>query len=194
MYASFHRSNNPFAPTSSTSPQPSLNNNRPQPSFNLGGTYDSHSPSNLSNLSSPPGGGGPRTTPSPQPGGGGQGRVNVKTKTELNANEAHLASLFANRDDGQDTFGNIGALRYVVTFLHFMEVGGFWICFFLSRVYVLSTLQTYSNSVIFLRSGTDKRKPEDRFWLNVRVLRARIIRLRDNNSRVMINRSSIFRP
>lgn len=36
----------------------------------------------------------------------------MKTKQELNANEAHLANLFANRDDGQDTFGNIGALRY----------------------------------------------------------------------------------
>jgi len=37
----------------------------------------------------------------------------VKTKQELNANEANLASLFANRDDGQDTFGNVGVMRYV---------------------------------------------------------------------------------
>lgn len=47
------------------------------------------------------------------------GKLNVRTKTEMNANEAHLASLFANRDDGQDTFGNIGALRFVFLFLLF---------------------------------------------------------------------------
>jgi epsin len=34
----------------------------------------------------------------------------------LGEHEAHLAQLFANRDDGQDTFGNIGALRYVLLF------------------------------------------------------------------------------
>jgi hypothetical protein len=49
-------------------------------------------------------------------GGGGGKMLNVKTRQEMNANEAHLADLFANRDDGQDTFGNIGALRYVWQF------------------------------------------------------------------------------
>ncbi|TFK38529.1 hypothetical protein BDQ12DRAFT_666234 [Crucibulum laeve] len=90
--------NNPFAPASPSPssfnpPQPSN-----QPSFNLQGTYDgNHTP--VHNLS---------TTPTP----GGQRPINVKTKKELGENEAHLANLFANRDDGQDTFGNIGALRY----------------------------------------------------------------------------------
>lgn len=46
-------------------------------------------------------------------GGVGGGKLNVKTKQELNANEANLANLFANRDDGQDTFGNVGAMRCV---------------------------------------------------------------------------------
>ena len=41
----------------------------------------------------------------------------MKTKQELNANEANLANLFANRDDGQDTFGNIGAMRCVLQIL-----------------------------------------------------------------------------
>ncbi|KAJ3560303.1 hypothetical protein NP233_g10926 [Leucocoprinus birnbaumii] len=116
-------SNNPFAPVS-TSPQPSTNSlNKPPPSFNLGGTYETHSPSNLSSLTSnpspslspqPPGGFGLNNNNNAFGGGGGDGgqRLNVKTRQELSANEAHLASLFANRDDGQDTFGNIGALRY----------------------------------------------------------------------------------
>lgn len=117
----FIRSNNPFAP--STSPQPSIHNtNQSPPSFNLGGTYDTHSPSNLANLTS-----GPSPSPSSHPGfgndnggggGGGSGvgggKLNVKTKQELNANEANLANLFANRDDGQDTFGNVGAMRCVL--------------------------------------------------------------------------------
>lgn len=46
---------------------------------------------------------------------GGNRPLNVKTKKELGANEAHLANLFANRDDGQDTFGNVGTLRYGYT-------------------------------------------------------------------------------
>jgi epsin len=77
----------------------------------------------LDNLSNRPNN---RVSPSPQPpgppggiggGGGGGVRPQVKTKAELTASEQHLASLFANReDDGLDTFGNIGTLRYVVFF------------------------------------------------------------------------------
>lgn len=110
-----HSSNNPFAPSTSPSfGSPSPQPKPPQPSFNLGGTYDSHSPTNLSALTNP----SPSVSPQPAGGGGvGAGTanrpVNVKTKKELGANEAHLASLFANRDDGQDTFGNVGALRCV---------------------------------------------------------------------------------
>ncbi|KAK0497721.1 epsin domain-containing protein [Armillaria luteobubalina] len=96
-------SNNPFAPSpgqSGSSPSP-----RPTPQFNLQGTYANNS-QNLdlssfnqhSNYSSP--------SPGPSP-------VNNKpmVKTRPDENE-HLANLFANRDDGQDTFGNVGALRY----------------------------------------------------------------------------------
>jgi len=32
--------------------------------------------------------------------------------TRTDQEHSHLANLFANRDDGQDTFGNLGALRY----------------------------------------------------------------------------------
>jgi epsin len=32
--------------------------------------------------------------------------------TRADQEHSHLANLFANRDDGQDTFGNLGALRY----------------------------------------------------------------------------------
>lgn len=43
-------------------------------------------------------------------------QINVKTRKELGANEEHLAELFANRDDGTDTFGNYGNLRCVFFF------------------------------------------------------------------------------
>ncbi|KAI0338127.1 ENTH-domain-containing protein [Trametopsis cervina] len=109
-------SNNPFAafgsgpsnPSNgflSPSPQP------PQPStspvsFNLQGTYGSsngpsHSSSNLptqSSFSPPP---QPQSAPPAQRG-----------PTRADQEHAHLASLFANRDDGVDTFGNYGQLRY----------------------------------------------------------------------------------
>lgn len=106
-------SNNPFAPSTLLQP-PNYNTNKPTPSFNPGGTYDTHSPSSLANSTS-----GPSPSPSSHPGFGntngivgGGGKLKVKTKQELNANEANLASLFANRDDGQDTFGNVGVMRY----------------------------------------------------------------------------------
>jgi len=87
------------------------NYNNPTPvSFNLTGTYDNHSQSNLSSLSqSTP------TTPSNANVANNpytQKAIQVKTKKVLGENEAHLEALFANRDDGQDTFGNVGALRY----------------------------------------------------------------------------------
>ncbi|KAF8962876.1 hypothetical protein BDZ97DRAFT_1920207 [Flammula alnicola] len=97
--------NNPFAPASPSSltpsPHPSLQ--RPSPSFNLQGTYDNHSTSHLSSLSS---------SPQPPSQASTQGRpIAVKTKDQ---NEA-LTALFADREGGQDTFGNIGALRYGYT-------------------------------------------------------------------------------
>ena len=45
-----------------------------------------------------------------------QQHVQVRTKKELGTNEQHLADLFANRDDGMDTFGNLGNLRYGILF------------------------------------------------------------------------------
>jgi len=107
---STHRNNNPFAPASpssfSPSPQPQQHN---QPAFNLGGTYDNHSQSHLSSLSSSP------QPPTNQQQQSNQGRpFAVKTKKEQE-NEA-LAALFADREGGQDTFGNVGALRCVLFF------------------------------------------------------------------------------
>lgn len=89
---------------------PSVNGTGLSPSFNLHGTY--------ANSSAPSYG----STPSPAPTSsssqsksevsaypsGGAGRGTTRTDEE----HAHLANLFANRDDGQDTFGNVGALRY----------------------------------------------------------------------------------
>ncbi|KAJ7070318.1 hypothetical protein B0H15DRAFT_870903 [Mycena belliarum] len=96
--------NNPFAQTQqqqSPPPLPSFSpSQQPPPQFNLPGTYDGGSQPSFQpqrqNSS-------PAPTPSPQPG--------IKVKVN-DGNNAHLASLFANRDDGQDTFGNTGALRY----------------------------------------------------------------------------------
>ncbi|KAH9923803.1 hypothetical protein B0H21DRAFT_826817 [Amylocystis lapponica] len=100
-------SNNPFAPASasplslSTSSLPT-SSPAPQsagPSFNLQGTY-----ANGTSASPPP------QQHSPAPPASRQGTVQVKTRTDQE--HAHLASLFANRDDGTDTFGNFGQLRY----------------------------------------------------------------------------------
>ncbi|OCH86916.1 ENTH-domain-containing protein [Obba rivulosa] len=101
-------SNNPFAPVSSppslsTSSLPSFNASQsPQssgPVFNLQGTY-ANSPS--MSTSPPP----PSQSAPPQ-----QGVPQVRTRVDQE--HSHLASLFANRtDDGVDTFGNFGQLRY----------------------------------------------------------------------------------
>ncbi|KAH7886750.1 hypothetical protein F5I97DRAFT_1807100 [Phlebopus sp. FC_14] len=108
-------SNNPFAPSmssSSTSPvsQTPVNGGVGAPTFNLQGTF--------ANSSAPSYG----STPSPVPtststsstaevaslNGGHAGRGQSRADKE----HAHLANIFANREDGQDTFGNVGALRY----------------------------------------------------------------------------------
>ena len=107
-HAIYPRSNNPFAPSPvpsgfSPSPRPTQQQG-PSPSFNLPGTYETHSPSRVSSLSSSP-------APTQNQNQNQNRPIQVKTKKELGENEAHLAALFANRDDGQDTFGNIGALR-----------------------------------------------------------------------------------
>jgi epsin len=103
--------NNPFAPPSS--PSIPLSNQtqqrKPSPTFNLQSTYEIHSPSQLSSLSSSP---APSHTPSKQQGNQGQRPIAVKKKEDENET---LASLFADREGGQDTFGNVGALRYGYT-------------------------------------------------------------------------------
>ena len=40
------------------------------------------------------------------------GATTPRAAVRSDAEHAHLANLFANRDDGQDTFGNVGMLRY----------------------------------------------------------------------------------
>ncbi|KAH7909010.1 hypothetical protein BJ138DRAFT_278605 [Hygrophoropsis aurantiaca] len=106
-------SNNPFAPSVSPGLQPHtpLQPQQTQPSFNLQGTfagstapsYHSSSPSNYTS-SSP--------SPSPSVGVGGQGGGPGRGPTRADQEHSQLANIFANRDDGQDTFGNIGSLRY----------------------------------------------------------------------------------
>ena len=110
-HAIYLRSNNPFAP----SPVPSGFNPSPRPTQQQGSspssklprTYETHSPFRVSSLSS---------FHAPTQNQNQNRPIQVKTKKELGKNEAHLAALFANRDDGQDTFGNIGALRCGILF------------------------------------------------------------------------------
>lgn len=101
-------SNNPFAPPMSNpgfgqSPSPGA----PSPvSFNLQGTYANGTAPSLS-ISPPP------SSHSAPPSANPSGPKRVATRADQE--HAHLANLFANRDDdGIDTFGNIGQLRYVV--------------------------------------------------------------------------------
>ncbi|KAJ6571880.1 hypothetical protein B0H19DRAFT_935645 [Mycena capillaripes] len=97
--------NNPFAPQQQQAPPvPSFSPTMQQPPmFNLQGTYDNGSSPQPSYQSSP----SPpvQQQQQQQPASGFKVKVN-------DGNNQHLASLFANRDDGQDTFGNTGALRY----------------------------------------------------------------------------------
>ncbi|KIY44743.1 hypothetical protein FISHEDRAFT_61769 [Fistulina hepatica ATCC 64428] len=71
--------------------------------FNVTGTYE--------NGSNAPSYGSTPQTPSPQPQTQQNQNSSWKVKTKENENE-QLAGLLANREDGQDTFGNIGLLRY----------------------------------------------------------------------------------
>lgn len=113
------RSNNPFAPSPSlsTTSLPSFSQHLsaspgPQtaPVFNLQGTYasanSSPSPYANANNASP----APSSSPPAQASPSRQGTLQVKTRAD--EQHAHLANLFANRDDGVDTFGNFGQLRY----------------------------------------------------------------------------------
>ncbi|KAI0331570.1 ENTH-domain-containing protein [Cubamyces sp. BRFM 1775] len=97
-------SNNPFAPTMSLSTSSLPSSTGPQTaspvSFNLQGTYSQQQPQASQ---SPP----PMSQSAPP-------RQNTMPSVKTRADEEHskLASLFANREDGIDTFGNFGALRY----------------------------------------------------------------------------------
>jgi epsin len=100
--------NNPFAPSFQTaggSPSPSSASTTP--SFNLSSTYENHSQqSNLSAVS-------PQLTAASSSSNPYANKAPaIKVNKNLGENEARLEHLFANRDDGQDTFGNVGALRY----------------------------------------------------------------------------------
>ncbi|PCH34631.1 ENTH-domain-containing protein [Wolfiporia cocos MD-104 SS10] len=105
-------SNNPFAPAGpqtnsvSASPfsQPLTQSPAPQstaPVFNLQGTYAN---------------GGPASSPPPQPPQPSRSappqQSPVQAKTRADDQHAHLANLLANRDEGIDTFGNFGQLRF----------------------------------------------------------------------------------
>ena len=81
----------------------------PQPSvqFNLGGTYQNGTqPSFTSPVSSPP------PLP-PQSLSAPPSAAPSRGPSKADQDHAQLANLFAQRtDDGMDTFGNVGALRY----------------------------------------------------------------------------------
>ncbi|KAJ7637041.1 hypothetical protein FB45DRAFT_829341 [Roridomyces roridus] len=93
--------NNPFAQMQQ--PPPPLPSFSPTiqspPVFNLPGTYDSTSSPQPSI----------QQTPSPSHEQPQAARFKVKVN---DGDNQRLANLFANREDGQDTFGNTGALRY----------------------------------------------------------------------------------
>ena len=110
-HAVYLKSNNIFAPYPvpsgfNPSPRPTQQQG-PSPPLNLPRTYETHSPFRVSSLSS---------SHAPTQNQNQNRPIQVKTKKELGKNEAHLAALFANRDDGQDTFGNIGPLRCGILF------------------------------------------------------------------------------
>jgi epsin len=103
-------SNNPFAPSTQASPPPQ-NNNLGPPSFNLQGTYQNHDDRYVNDLSKSSLSPSPQPVPQQQPSPQGNRPVQVRPKKDENE---QLANLFANRDDGMDTFGNTGNLRYVI--------------------------------------------------------------------------------
>lgn len=114
-------SNNPFAafgggpsnPSSqflSPSPQPPPQSTSPV-SFNLQGTYANSSGPSLSTSNLPP----TSSFSPPPPSQSAPPTQRGATKTDQE--HAHLASLFANRDDGIDSFGNFGQLRSVCSMI-----------------------------------------------------------------------------
>ncbi|KAF7791474.1 hypothetical protein EIP86_002490 [Pleurotus ostreatoroseus] len=107
--------NNPFASMSQSSSTSNFAQSAsPMPqttspvSFNLGGTYSNSAGPNLSAPSvSPP----PQSLSAPPMSmGGPQRQQTMPARTDQE--HAHLASLFANREDGIDSFGNFGQLRF----------------------------------------------------------------------------------
>ena len=117
---SLNSSNNPFAAVSSPAPPPVPSPQQPAQSslssFSLPSTYESHTPPPRQNYSP-----SPRPAPAPSPKS-----TPVRGPTRTDQEHAHLADLFAARDgDGIDTFGNIGALRYVM--LSYYIFGPTWL-------------------------------------------------------------------
>jgi hypothetical protein len=114
-----HSSNNPFAATSSSAPPPVPSPQQPAPSplshFSLPSTYESHTPPPRQDYSPSP---RPNYSPSPRPAPAPSPKsalLPLRGPTRTDQEHAHLADLFAARDgDGVDTFGNMGALRYVM--------------------------------------------------------------------------------
>jgi epsin len=105
-------SNNPFAPATAAPPLPSFSPQHsnpspaPQsstPSFNLQGTYANSSAPTFSPSSPSPAPNPPSSSTTPSIG---------RAPTKADQDHSQLASLFENREGGQDTFGNIGMLRY----------------------------------------------------------------------------------
>lgn len=109
-----YSSNNPFAPSvspASVSPAPSgANGTSNGPVFNLQGTFAS---SNAPSYTSTP----PPASTSSTPSRADTASTGIPSKgpTRTDQEHSHLATLLANRDDGQDTFGNVGMLRYGYT-------------------------------------------------------------------------------
>ncbi|KAG7086012.1 hypothetical protein E1B28_003534 [Marasmius oreades] len=100
--------NNPFA--RNTSPGP-ISQQNTQPIFNIQGTYDSGNHQQTQDLSTSS---SAFRTPSPNTQGQqqqGQANRPLVVKTKQNENQ-ELANLFAERDGGQDTFGNVGLTRF----------------------------------------------------------------------------------
>lgn len=106
-----HRTNNPFAPAltasssnaSSAFSSPALQSSAPI-SFNLQGTYSNGNAPSTTSFTPPP------QPPKSAPPGSGS----MRNPTKADQDHAHLADLFANRDDGIDSFGNYGQLRCVL--------------------------------------------------------------------------------
>lgn len=117
-------SNNPFAPASSAPPpmpsflpqsstaSPALSS---APSFNLQGTYANSSAPSFTSPSS--------SAPSPRPPSGASHAPSTgRQPTKVDQEHAKLAGLLENREGGQDTFGNIGQLRYNLLPLRLISV------------------------------------------------------------------------